>query len=354
MNKKLLGIFLIVIVVGVVVYNICSYDNYNKIMYPKPLVTGDGNIKIACVGDSITYGLGVINDRSNSWCSLVQKRLGEDYQTINYGLSNRTLLKEGNVSYTKEDMWNKFLSSNSDIILFMLGTNDSKEINWNKNKFKIEYEEIVSKLKSLDNNPKIYIMVPPSVYIDYTSRGDPNNKTIKEDIMPIIKDIGDRLNVEVIDLYTFTANNKSWFGDGIHPNKEGNKEIAEFVSKKITNELKYNLIKDGYDDIKNTIIDNYSDYLEILSKIEDEDYYFDKLKYDEDYFKCKSLAIININTGSSMNKFLGVEFYIEDNTLYYVTNIEYSKSKIVTTDINGVIYAIEVDKVINEIKKKGD
>ena len=47
------------------------------------------------------------------------------------------------------------------------------------------------------------------------------------------------------------------------------KEIAEFVSKKITNELKYNLIKDGYDDIKNTIIDNYSDYLEILSKIEE-------------------------------------------------------------------------------------
>ena len=215
-------------------------SNTNSVLYPKAKVTGNGNIKVACVGDSITYGLGVVNNRNNAWVSLLADELGDNYQTINYGLISRTLLSSSDKPYMKEKLAKKFWNRKENIVLFMLGTNDTKEINWDYDEFNKEYREVLDKLLKKKSNSKIYIMIPPQIYINNPSKREPNRDNLEKGVVPIIKKIKkDYKEVEVIDLYTFTLNHNEWFSDSLHPNKEGNKAIAKEIGRVIKETYKY-------------------------------------------------------------------------------------------------------------------
>ena len=45
--------------------------------------------------------------------------------------------------------------------------------------------------------------------------------------------IEEKINVEVIDIYSVTDNHEDYFSDGLHPNFEGNKIIAKEIAKTI-------------------------------------------------------------------------------------------------------------------------
>ena len=109
---------------------------------------------IACIGDSITYGAGVgMKHNTQSYPAYLQKLVSDECQVLNYGISGRTLLDEGDMPYTKEKQFNASLDVKADIYIIMLGTNDSKPHNWNKagNKFKEELIEFLL-LKNISRN----------------------------------------------------------------------------------------------------------------------------------------------------------------------------------------------------------
>jgi len=209
-----------------------SNYKYNSVMFPKAKVVGDGDVVIACVGDSITYGLGVLDDRDYAWPSLLASY--GNYKTINYGLSRRTLLSDGDLPYFEEDLANEFLNSKEDKVLFMLGTNDSKMINWDKKAFYKEYEKTVDKLIKKVGKENVYLLIPPRVFVKKIRRRNfINNRIIKEEEKPIIEEIANKKEVNLIDLYSFTEKHKDWFCDRIHPNKKGNKAIAKEIASYI-------------------------------------------------------------------------------------------------------------------------
>ena len=86
-------------------------------------------LKVACVGDSITYG-SCIEDRENySYPAQLQNLLGQEYDVRNFGVSGTTLLHKGNYPYISTEEYRKSLEFNPDIVLIKLGTNDSKPQN---------------------------------------------------------------------------------------------------------------------------------------------------------------------------------------------------------------------------------
>ncbi len=227
MKNKVVLVVIIVITLFVLLLFLLGDNAYDKVMYPNAKRVGNGSIKISCVGDSITYGLGVLKNREYAWPSVLAKELGKNYQTINYGLSNRTLLSTGDMPYMKEKLAKEFWNSEEDIILFMLGTNDTKAKNWNKDLFEKEYKNIVKKLKK---KSKLYIMIPPAVFIKHPGKSEPNYKNLEDGVIPIIKKVGKEENVEVIDLYTITVDHPEWFKDRLHPNREANEKIAKEIA----------------------------------------------------------------------------------------------------------------------------
>ncbi len=53
-------------------------------------------IRVACVGDSITFGAGVKERNKNSYPKVLAGLLGEKYDVRNFGVNGATLLKKGN------------------------------------------------------------------------------------------------------------------------------------------------------------------------------------------------------------------------------------------------------------------
>ena len=122
-------------------------------------------IKVACIGNSITAGSGVKNRDKDSYPSVLGQMLGKDYLVRNYGISGRIIINKGDNPYLKEKTYQDALKFLPDIVIIKLGTNDSKPQNWKyKNDFKSDLEAMICDFQSLSSHPKIYLCTPAKAY----------------------------------------------------------------------------------------------------------------------------------------------------------------------------------------------
>mgnify|MGYP000729126583 CR=1 FL=1 len=77
MNKKLFEVYLVLLI-------ILSTPLYAK-----------SPIKVACIGNSITFGTGTENPQTESYPAQLQQLLGHNYIVGNFGKPGATLLKRG-------------------------------------------------------------------------------------------------------------------------------------------------------------------------------------------------------------------------------------------------------------------
>ena len=66
-----------------------------------PLFAQNKIIKVACIGNSVTYGYGLKDPLTQSYPVQLQKMLGENYEVKNCGHSGATLLRKGHNPYFK-------------------------------------------------------------------------------------------------------------------------------------------------------------------------------------------------------------------------------------------------------------
>ena len=190
------------------------------------VINAQEEIKVACVGNSITEGSGL----KKTYPQALQEMLGEDYEVRNFGVSGRTLLKKGDRPYWNEAKYAEVLAWNPDIVIIKLGTNDTKPQNWKyKKEFVKDYVRLVKSFQKLPSKPKIYICKPIPAFEE---RWGINEVALNE-MMPAIEKIARKTKVEVIDLYTPFQGKADLTYDGIHPNEEGAALLAAQVYKAI-------------------------------------------------------------------------------------------------------------------------
>ena len=189
-------------------------------------------IKVACVGNSITYGSGIKDRANHSYPSVLGRLLGSKYDVQNFGFSARTLLNKGDHPYMKETLFQKALDYQADIVVIKLGTNDSKPINWRyKADFTLDMETMVSMFQKLASHPKIYLCYPAKAY---GLKWGINDSILVNEIMPRIDTVAAKLGATIIDLHTPTSGKEALFPDKIHPNPEGAVILATGVYKAIS------------------------------------------------------------------------------------------------------------------------
>ena len=59
-------------------------------------------IKVACIGNSVTYGYLLPEREINAYPSQLQKMLGDEYEVGNFGKSGATLLNKGHRPYMQQ------------------------------------------------------------------------------------------------------------------------------------------------------------------------------------------------------------------------------------------------------------
>jgi len=188
-------------------------------------------VKIACIGDSITYGAGIQGRETNSYPAVLGRLLGSKFQVMNFGVSGATLLKKGDLPYWNTAEFREATRFQPKAVIIKLGTNDSKPQNWRySGEFALDLEDMIEHFRRLPSKPMVWLCLPVPAYED---RWGISEKIISEEIIPIILEVAQKKKCPVIDLYSALSNRPDLFPDKIHPNAQG----AELIAKTIKSAL---------------------------------------------------------------------------------------------------------------------
>lgn len=193
-------------------------------------------IKVACVGNSITYGAGITNREKNSYPMQLQYRLGDQYEVQNFGISARTLLKKGNLPYVKTNEYVRSLEFNPDIVVIKLGTNDSKSFNlpYLESDFYNDYKELILSYRNVNPKARIILCKPVRCYLPDSVFSTTAYEKI---IIPQIEKLGYDLDCEVANLYSVF--DTQWadyiMPDKLHPSSVGAGMLADRIATIINN-----------------------------------------------------------------------------------------------------------------------
>ncbi len=192
-------------------------------------------IRIACVGNSITFGSKVENREKNAYPVQLQAMLGEGYDVANFGVSGATLLKKGNKPYWNQPEYKKALEFKPDVVFIKLGTNDSKLINRQfHNEFNNDYTTLINSFKQVNSSVRVVLLVPiPSFAEDSNGIYGP---IIKNIIISKTKEVAYQNGVEIIDLYPLFIDREDLLADKIHPTAMG----ATLIAKRLYETVKLN------------------------------------------------------------------------------------------------------------------
>lgn len=175
--------------------------------------------RIACVGDSITR---------MGYPELLQELLGSGYSVGNFGIDAATASKTygHGISYWETPHFRAAKAFSPDLVTIQLGTNDSREMNWplSHGKFKQDYSELVDVFAELPSNPEIVLCLPPKAF---AAPFDINDLTIREEIIPLIRECAESRGLKIMDNYSGMLDSKPLLYDGVHPTKAGSLKLAE-------------------------------------------------------------------------------------------------------------------------------
>ena len=232
MKKALRILLIIVVVLALVVAGGFAYLYTNGMSgIASTSEATDEQIKIACVGDSITYGHGTTGWPSNTYPAVLGELLGEKYHVNNYGVSSFAVQVNADRSYRTLEHYQQSLAYDADIVVFMMGSNDSKPVNWvDEATFK---SDLLSLLESYGDAEIILCTPAAAFFLEGQTEGVTNHNIqplVVEKIAEVCRQVAAEEGYTLLDIHTLTQNHPEWFeADGVHPSNEGAAAIAQAV-----------------------------------------------------------------------------------------------------------------------------
>lgn len=197
-------------------------------------VTASSKIRIACVGDSITQGVGAKSQ--DAYPAQLQRLLGEAYEVKNFGNSGSTMLRSGDKPYFKQTQYRDMLEMKADVYVIKLGTNDTKPHNWvKKADFKPSAHALIDSIRQASPSATVFVCLPVPAFPDNFGITD---EVIKNGVIPDLKEVALEKKTHVVDLYSTLHGKAEVVPDRVHPNGEGYALISAAVAKAIRETIK--------------------------------------------------------------------------------------------------------------------
>lgn len=192
-------------------------------------------IKVACIGNSITYGTGVENREVNAYPVKLQQLLGDKYLVGNFGKPGATLLNKGHRPYVKQQEYKDALAFAGDIVVIHLGINDTDPRNWPNYR-----DEFISDYRSLMNdcrkaNPDVRFLLARMTPLSHRHpRFESGTRDWHAEIQQAIETIAKAEKVQLIDFHEPLYPYPYILKDAVHPDAEGAAILAKTVYEGIT------------------------------------------------------------------------------------------------------------------------
>jgi acyl-CoA thioesterase I len=191
--------------------------------------------KIACIGNSITYGYRLGNPSSQSYPGRLQALLGTaDYSVQNNGVNSTTMSKKGDISYWTKGQLQQVFTFQPAIVTIKLGTNDTKSKNWDALGYGTQYKRdclaMVDTLAAMASHPKIFLVLPVPVFDNAKAVTLGIRDSVIQKEIPILKEVAAARGLAIIDANTPLLKIPQYFSvDGVHPDAAGEDTIAHIV-----------------------------------------------------------------------------------------------------------------------------
>mmetsp|Transcript_105027 Transcript_105027/g.234424 ORF Transcript_105027/g.234424 Transcript_105027/m.234424 type:complete len:251 (+) Transcript_105027:72-824(+) len=181
--------------------------------------------RVVCLGDSITYGLGLEPHRDRDcYPSILQRLLGCGFSVHNCGVSGCSASDTSDAPCRQTVAYKRALALRPDALVILLGTNDCIPSNWARGGFAVGLRSIFEDFATAVAQPPVLLLcTPPPLFIGepYVAQHGP----LVQELMAVAGEAG----VEVLELHRAMADEGLFF-DGVHPNCEGARRLAEEVA----------------------------------------------------------------------------------------------------------------------------
>jgi lysophospholipase L1-like esterase len=181
--------------------------------------------RVACIGDSITRGTFVWRRKKNAYPAQLQVMLGERFCVRGFGVNGHAVQRSADRPYWNSGAFSASIAFRPDIVLIMLGTNDSRGDNWKGvDSFARDYRELAQHYRSLESNPAVWLLTPPALF--RLGRGTKVRYGMDEraidEMCGAIEGLARDLGCGLIDVNGATAGHPEAFRfDGVHPGAAG-------------------------------------------------------------------------------------------------------------------------------------
>ena len=202
------------------------------------LATAQEKIKVACIGNSVTYGYGHKEPAKTSYPTQLQQLLGEGYEVRNFGHSGATLLSKGHRPYINLPEYKAALEFAPDIAVIHLGLNDTDPRNWPnyRDEFYDDYINIIEALREANPEVEVYVCQMTPIF-HWHRRFKSGTRDWYHQIQELIPEIAEYDMFELIDLSRYLYNRPDLMPDALHPDAEGAGIIARQVYSAITDDF---------------------------------------------------------------------------------------------------------------------
>ena len=181
--------------------------------------------RVACVGDSITFGAYLPQRDVESYPARLQALANGAMVVTNLGDSGHTLIKAGRLSWWNSTAFNRLADFQPDAVVVMLGTCDIAEPD-KLGAYESDLCALVDHFASLASKPRVWLATPPPIP---ALRKWKLNWRLNHRVIPAIRRVAQRPSVAVIDVNAALRGRPELFPDDLHPNAEGADVIARTV-----------------------------------------------------------------------------------------------------------------------------
>ena len=202
-----------------------------------PTTLQTGPLKIACIGDSITYGSKVAGRERNHYPAQLGHLLGEGFEVRNFGVGGATLLRAADKPYMGTKDWEEVRAWQPDTVIVMLGTNDTCQNTSRRNwehaaDLADDASAMVQALREEAHTTRFLLCSPPPMFPSASGLA-PERRAELMERAPRLAQIGKALQgvaagkktVEYHDLArVFTASETV---DGVHTSPFGARALAQ-------------------------------------------------------------------------------------------------------------------------------
>ena len=192
-------------------------------------------IKVACVGNSVTYGYLLPERETNCYPAQLQRMLSDNYDVRNFGKSGATLLSKGHRPYIEQDEYKAALDFTPDYVVIHLGLNDTDPRNWHnyRDDFFIDYLNLINSFRKKNPKCKIWICrMTPITHKHPRFRSGTRNWYAQ--IQQTIEQVAEYANVNMIDFQEPLYHRPDLLPDALHPDTEGAQIVAKTVYSAVT------------------------------------------------------------------------------------------------------------------------